>query len=194
MNASVSRDGAIARRRGEEGEGIHRRVDTRGFRGRARPGLRRRRGRCGGRDATPSRVWIYDTTLRLRDGTQMESISVSCDDKIKITRRLSKFDVDYIEAGWPGSNPKDEETATRFVGNDATTRWMPPTFGIHCHNDCGLAVANTLTAVRAGVGLVQGTINGIGERTGNADLCSIIPSLGCTATCRECRAGTIYRT
>ena len=60
---------------------------------------------------------------------------------------------------------------TRFVGNDATTRWMPPTFGIHCHNDYGLAVANTLTAVRAGVGLVQGTINGIGERTGNADLC-----------------------
>jgi isopropylmalate/homocitrate/citramalate synthase len=151
-------------------------------------------GAGGGRDATPSRVWIYDTTLRLRDGTQMESISVSCDDKIKITRRLSKFDVDYIEAGWPGSNPKDEETATRFVGNDATTRWMPPTFGIHCHNDCGLAVANTLTAVRAGVGLVQGTINGIGERTGNADLCSIIPFLGCTATCRECRAGTIYRT
>ena len=41
----------------------------------------------------------------------------------------------------------------------------------------GLAVANTLTSVRAGVGLVQGTVNGIGERTGNADLCSMIPSL-----------------
>lgn len=39
----------------------------------------------------------------------MESISVSCDDKLKITKRLSTFNVDYIEAGWPGSNPKDEE-------------------------------------------------------------------------------------
>ena len=50
---------------------------------------------------------IYDTTLR--DGTQMESISVSCDDKLKITNQLADFGMDYIEAGWPGSNPKDEE-------------------------------------------------------------------------------------
>ena len=51
------------------------------------------------------------------------------------------------------------------------------TIGIHVHNDCGMAVANSVMAVKNGVGLVQGTINGIGERTGNADLCSIIPSL-----------------
>jgi 2-isopropylmalate synthase len=282
----------------------------------------------GGADATPSTVLIYDTTLR--DGTQMESISVSCDDKIKITRRLSTFDVDYIEAGWPGSNPKDEEyfrrartelddvtfgklvafgstrrkgvnacddmqvktlvdsmaptvcivakahlwqvtdilradpnenldmirdtvsylvscgrdvmvdlehyfdghafdkdyaydccmaaleggasvlvlcdtnggsmpwdvdrivveTTSRFVGNDAKGgRDNAPIFGIHCHNDCGMAVANSLMAVRAGVGLVQGTINGIGERTGNADLCSIIPSLAlhCDVSRMSCR-------
>ncbi len=49
--------------------------------------------------------------------------------------------------------------------------------GIHCHNDCGLAVANSLAAVKAGVRQVQGTINGIGERCGNADLISIIPNL-----------------
>jgi 2-isopropylmalate synthase len=49
--------------------------------------------------------------------------------------------------------------------------------GIHCHNDDGMAVANTLAAVIAGVTQVQGTINGLGERTGNADLCSIIPAL-----------------
>lgn len=49
--------------------------------------------------------------------------------------------------------------------------------GIHAHNDMGLAVANTLEAVRAGAVQVQGTINGFGERCGNADLCSIIPSL-----------------
>ena len=254
----------------------------------------------------PSHALIYDTTLR--DGTQMESISVSCDDKLKITKRLSQFNVDYIEAGWPGSNPKDEEffqrakteldevTLRKLVAFGSTRRkgvlakddkqigtlvdsgaptvcivakahlWqvtdiiradpeenlemirdsvsylvsqgrtvmvdlehffdgykfdaeytlkccqaavdggaqalvmcdtnggsMPweveqitkdtvekfesTTFGIHCHNDCGLAVANSLVGVKAGVGLIQGTINGIGERTGNADLCSIIPSL-----------------
>ncbi|BFH64220.1 citramalate synthase [Paenibacillus azoreducens] len=49
--------------------------------------------------------------------------------------------------------------------------------GIHTHNDCELAVANTLSAVQAGVRQVQGTINGYGERCGNANLCSIIPNL-----------------
>ncbi len=48
---------------------------------------------------------------------------------------------------------------------------------IHCHNDCELAVANTLAAVRSGATMVQGTVNGIGERAGNANLCSIIPDL-----------------
>ena len=49
--------------------------------------------------------------------------------------------------------------------------------GIHAHNDCGLAVANTLAAVRAGAVMVHGTINGYGERCGNADLTSVIPIL-----------------
>lgn len=49
--------------------------------------------------------------------------------------------------------------------------------GIHTHNDCELAVANTLSAVQAGARQVQGTINGYGERCGNANLCSIIPNL-----------------
>ncbi len=255
----------------------------------------------------PTNVIVYDTTLR--DGTQMESISVSCADKLKISQRLSSFNVDYIEAGWPGSNPKDEEffhraqteldakTKSKLVAFGSTRRkgiqakddaqiqklvecgaptvcivakahlWqvtdiiranpaenlemisdsvsyltslgidvmvdlehyfdgfkfdkeytlkccdaavkagakvlvmcdtnggsMPwevdeitketvekfgnvATIGIHCHNDCGLAVANSLTGAKAGVGLIQGTVNGIGERTGNADLCSIVPSL-----------------
>lgn len=255
----------------------------------------------------PTNVIVYDTTLR--DGTQMESISVSCADKLKIAQRLSEFNVDYIEAGWPGSNPKDEEffrraqteldgkAKSKLVAFGSTRRkgiqakddaqiqklvdccaptvcivakahlWqvtdiiranptenldmitdsvsyltslgidvmvdlehyfdgfkfdkdytlkccdaavkagakvlvmcdtnggsMPwevdeitketvekfgnlATVGIHCHNDCGLAVANSLTGAKAGVGLIQGTVNGIGERTGNADLCSIVPSL-----------------
>jgi len=49
--------------------------------------------------------------------------------------------------------------------------------GIHAHNDCELAVANSLNAVRAGAEQVQGTINGIGERCGNANLISVIPNL-----------------
>ena len=49
--------------------------------------------------------------------------------------------------------------------------------GIHTHNDGGLGVANTLAAVQIGVSHVQGTINGVGERCGNANLCSIIPNL-----------------
>jgi 2-isopropylmalate synthase len=49
--------------------------------------------------------------------------------------------------------------------------------GIHTHNDCDLAVANSLAAVKVGVRHVQGTINGFGERCGNANLCSLIPNL-----------------
>jgi 2-isopropylmalate synthase len=49
--------------------------------------------------------------------------------------------------------------------------------GIHAHNDCELGVANTLAAVAAGARQVQGTINGYGERCGNANLCSVIPNL-----------------
>ena len=51
------------------------------------------------------------------------------------------------------------------------------TIGIHTHNDCDCATANSLAAVRAGARHVQGTINGLGERCGNADLCAVIPSL-----------------
>jgi len=51
------------------------------------------------------------------------------------------------------------------------------TVGIHTHNDCELAVANSLAAVEAGATHVQGTINGLGERVGNANLCSLIPLL-----------------
>ena len=48
-------------------------------------------------------------------------------------------------------------------------------FGIHAHNDCELAVANSLAALEAGATHIQGTMNGVGERCGNANLCSIIP-------------------
>jgi 2-isopropylmalate synthase len=75
-----------------------------------------------------------------------------------------------------GTMPHD---LTRIVGE--VIEQVDPTqqlqFGIHPHNDCELAVANAIAAVTSGVTMVQGTINGYGERCGNANLCSIIPNL-----------------
>ena len=72
-----------------------------------------------------------------------------------------------------GSMPEEIRTAVA-----ATREALPEArLGIHCHNDCGLAVANSLAAVEAGARQVQGTINGIGERCGNADLVTLIPNL-----------------
>ncbi|HEY63624.1 MAG TPA: citramalate synthase [Caldilineae bacterium] len=250
-----------------------------------------------------TKVWIYDTTLR--DGTQGEGVNFSLADKLRIARRLDAFGVDYIEGGWPGSNPKDAEffkearslqlkhariaafgstrRADKTVENDPqvqmlldaqtpvitifgktwdlhvrdvlrttleenlrmieeTVRYLKahgreviydaehyfdgwkanPEYaletlraaeaagadwivlcdtnggclpweiedgikaaqqavstplGIHAHNDSGVATANSLVAVRAGCTHVQGTINGYGERCGNADLTTLIPNL-----------------
>ena len=60
---------------------------------------------------TPRRIFVYDTTLR--DGTQGEAVSCSVDDKLKIASKLASFGVDYLECGWPGSNPKDAEFFAR---------------------------------------------------------------------------------
>ncbi len=258
--------------------------------------------------AVPDRsdVLVYDTTLR--DGTQREGISLSCDDKLRIAHRLDQVGVALIEGGWPGSNPKDAELfarardvqwthaslaafgATRRAGvaveddpsiaalldagtavctifgksstlhvrevlrttldenlrlvedsvaylrahgrrvifdaehffdgfaadqayalevlsaaaragaeavvlcdtnggrlpweverATATARSSLPeegvAIGIHTHDDGGCAVASALAAVRAGATHVQGTINGYGERCGNANLCALIPDL-----------------
>jgi 2-isopropylmalate synthase len=70
-----------------------------------------------------------------------------------------------------GSLPGAVAAATREVLALGTA------VGIHCHNDSGLAVANSLAAVEAGATQVQGTINGFGERCGNANLCTVIPNL-----------------
>ena len=71
-------------------------------------------------------IQLYDTTLR--DGTQREGISLSLDDKLKIAARLDAFGMDYIEGGWPGSNPKDVEFFRRAPGLHFSTRphiWWP---------------------------------------------------------------------
>lgn len=72
-----------------------------------------------------------------------------------------------------GSMPWDVTALVERV----RTAFPQITIGIHTHNDSELAVANTLAAVNAGAAHVQGTINGYGERCGNANLCSIIPDL-----------------
>ena len=248
-------------------------------------------------------VKLYDTTLR--DGTQMEGVSLSVHDKLKIAERLDHLGVNFIEGGWPGSNPKDDEffqaaktlklnnaelvafgstcrahvspendsnisalvdsgaKVLTIVGKSSETQVndvlevpleenlrmisesvkylkklgkrvifdaehffdgyllnpeyslqcisaaaeagaecivlcdtnggtlpvdifatvstvtnaMEVDIGIHCHNDSDVAVANTLAAVQAGASHVQGTINGYGERSGNANLLSVIANL-----------------
>ncbi len=249
------------------------------------------------------RVTIYDTTLR--DGSQGEGISFSIEDKLRIAHKLDEFGVDYVEAGWPGSNPKDDELFQRLAGAPLTRARLAafgstrrprtpanedPTLlslvrasapvctifgkswdmhvthalkvslaenlemiadsvaylrghvdevvydaehffdgykrnpdyamrtlaaahkagasalvlcdtnggclphevaeiteavvarfggivGIHTHDDSGCGVANALAAVRSGARHVQGTINGYGERCGNANLCVVAPNL-----------------
>jgi 2-isopropylmalate synthase len=266
-----------------------------------------------------SRVYVYDTTLR--DGSQGEGVNFSLQDKLLITRRLDDLGVDFVEGGYPLSNPKDFEyfqavrelplKHTKVVAFGMTRRkntaaetdtclkalldahtpvvtivgktWdfhvtdvlgttldenlrmiadsvayccsqgrevfydaehffdgyranpdyalntlraaaaagagvvilcdtnggtMPERvaevvqtvrrelgceIGIHCHNDCELAVANTLAAVRAGASQVQGTINGIGERCGNVDLISVIANLALKYGYDILRQGSLVR-
>lgn len=71
-----------------------------------------------------------------------------------------------------GTLPEDIRNAVHAVVEE-----FPDCVGIHCHNDSGVATAGSLTAVRMGATLVQGTVNGLGERCGNADLCCVIPNL-----------------
>ncbi len=72
-----------------------------------------------------------------------------------------------------GSLPDEVYEITKIVCD----KFSPMVVGIHTHNDTGCATANTLAAVRAGVRHVQGTINGLGERCGNANFCTVIPNL-----------------
>src|SRR5690606_14513460 len=98
----------------------------------------------------------------------------------------NEYAMSVLECGWRagaevlilcetngGRLPHEVAEATRAI----CQRLPEAQIGIHTHNDSGCAVANTLAAVREGAMHVQGTINGYGERTGNVDLCSVIPNL-----------------
>ena len=79
-------------------------------------------------------IQIYDTTLR--DGTQRKDISLSCSDKLRIAQRLDEMGVDFIEGGWPGSNPKDVE----FFQEAAKIHWkhaLITAFGSTCRVNGG---------------------------------------------------------
>ena len=78
-------------------------------------------------DRTPRAVEIYDTTLR--DGAQLEGISLTVDDKIRIAAELDNLGVHYIEAGWPGANPKDDELFRRLPSELTLTTSRLVAFG-----------------------------------------------------------------
>ena len=76
-----------------------------------------------------------------------------------------------------GSQPQDVSKGVTAMRDALATAGLKARVGIHTHNDCELAVANSLAAVGAGAEMVQGTINGYGERTGNANLISVVANL-----------------
>ncbi len=76
-----------------------------------------------------------------------------------------------------GSLPAEIGEGVKAVRSALSALDQPAGVGIHCHNDCELAVANTLEGVAAGADMVQGTINGYGERCGNANLVSVVANL-----------------
>jgi 2-isopropylmalate synthase len=76
-----------------------------------------------------------------------------------------------------GSIPEDVEKIVGEVNDFLKKEKIKTELGVHMHNDSGCAVANTLKAVDLGVTQLHGTINGLGERAGNADLCQIVPNL-----------------
>lgn len=76
-----------------------------------------------------------------------------------------------------GTLPQEISTIVGEVKHFLARNGITTPLGIHTHNDCGLAVANTIGAVTAGCTMIQGTINGYGERCGNANLCSLLPVL-----------------
>ena len=73
--------------------------------------------RLGRRDpAWPEAVEIFDTTLR--DGSQFEGIALTADDKLRVAEQLDLLGVHYIEGGWPGSNPRDDEFFARAAAGE----------------------------------------------------------------------------
>src|SRR5436309_1546506 len=114
----------------------------------------------------PETVVIFDTTLR--DGEQAPGFTLDVAAKVTLARALDALGVDIIEAGFPIASPADAE-AVRQVARAL--------FSAHCHDDLGLAHANSIAGIQGGARQVECTINGIGERAGNAALEEIVEAL-----------------
>ncbi|MCL6548674.1 MAG: citramalate synthase [Alicyclobacillus sp.] len=93
---------------------------------------------------------------------------------IATVRKAAEAGVDWVTLCDTNGGSMPEQVAATVR---AVREQVPVRIGIHTHNDCELAVANSLAAVLAGATMVHGTTNGIGERCGNANLTSIIPNL-----------------
>jgi 2-isopropylmalate synthase len=157
------------------------------------------------RAATPVATIVGKTwDLHVRDDLRIPlaaNLEVIRDSVAYLARRLDAvvFDAEHFFDGWHANADYALACLRAAAEGGATTLCLCDTrggslpahvaagveaasalgveLGIHCHNDMELAVANSLAAVSAGVIQVQGTINGIGERSGNANLCSVIPAL-----------------
>jgi len=86
-------------------------------------------------------VLLYDTTLR--DGCQAEDVSFTLEDKLRIAQKLDDLGIDYIEGGWPGSNPRDEqffiEARKLKLGNTKLTAFgSTRRAGVPCENDASI--------------------------------------------------------
>jgi len=144
--------------------------------------------------------WDFHVELAL--GTTLEENLKMVKDSVTYLKDRDKeviFDAEHFFDGY-AANPKYAKAVLR-TARDAGADWVVlcdtnggnlpstvgsltqllspefPYLGIHTHNDCEVGVANSLAAVEEGAHMVQGTINGYGERCGNANLCSIIPAL-----------------
>jgi 2-isopropylmalate synthase len=131
---------------------------------------------------------IYDSITYLRKKPHIKQVIFDAEHFFKGYRRDSDYAIECLKtAESAGAYPLvlcDTDGGTMMTPLRETVTHIIKQFknsdvpiGIHTHDDCGIAVANTLVAVEAGVSHVQGTINGVGERTGNADLMEIIPNL-----------------
>src|SRR5437764_1334245 len=122
------------------------------------------------------RITIFDTTLR--DGEQSPGCSMNISEKLRLAQTLDALGVDVIEAGgttWTVPDKLGYPVPAEYGALIANLRKKvrnidKAVVSVHCHDDLGLAVANTLAGVDAGARQVECTINGIGERAGNAAL------------------------
>ncbi|BFH40089.1 hypothetical protein WJ0W_006609 [Paenibacillus melissococcoides] len=130
-------------------------------------------------------IQIFDTTLR--DGEQAPGAALTLPQKLELAEQLVRLGVDVIEPGFPISSPGEFEAVQRISPEEYGALFRKvrqgargaeqAVFSAHCHNDLGLAVANSLAAIQAGATQIEVTVNGVGERTGNCALEELIMAL-----------------